>query len=60
MEASGGQEPPIPAYVLGESERERWRRSEQLAMQVMGSPATDPVVMEMTRTIWGDKDTYPD
>jgi hypothetical protein len=52
--------PPIPAYVVGEKDEERWRKAETLASNTFGLPPNDPLVMQTTRVIFADRDTYTD
>jgi hypothetical protein len=53
-------EPPIPPDVVGESDEQRWRKAQTLASNTFGLPPNDPLVVQTTRMIYNDRETYTD
>jgi hypothetical protein len=51
---------PIPPYVRTRPDRVRWANSQRVAVQTTGEPADRPLVWQMTRTLYHDRETYKD
>lgn len=53
-------EPPVPPYVVSDADRERWKRSQQVASTTLDQPPNTAAVIELTRTIYHDREAFPD
>jgi hypothetical protein len=51
---------PIPPYVTGDKDTARWANAQRAASEVLAMPPATAPVMQMTRTLYADRDTYPD
>jgi hypothetical protein len=50
----------LPPFVLTDGDRTRWDNAGTVARNALGDMATAEAVWQMQRTIFHDRETYPD
>ena len=46
--------------IVTDDDRTRWQNAEMVARHLLGSDATEDAVWSMRRTIYHDRENYPD
>jgi hypothetical protein len=49
---------PLPTYVQTEADRVRWANAVRVASQMSEEPVSSPLVQQLARTLFEDRDTY--
>jgi hypothetical protein len=59
-EHAGAVTEGLPPYVLTDADRARWENAGRVARDVLADDTTPEALWAMTRTIFHDRETYPD
>jgi len=51
---------PLPFYVEHRADRVRWANCVRVAVRVSGDAVPSPLVQQMARAMFADRDTYTD